>query len=194
MRPKAHFRCCTVGFAFSEVRKRLKPEYASLKGSDIGKLRKLGVDVSEGFEKPLFVFCGDTSPEVFKLHPWLLSGKRDLSKGSGDSKSGESKSDAPASSESKSDSAATSATAASASAASAEPSFPVVITECTFVSEELRDRAHKTQHTCWADLQHVVAAHPQTLFILTHFSHQHKPQFVRDFFEKLAIPNVLVWL
>jgi ribonuclease Z len=49
----------------------------------------------------------------------------------------------------------------------------VIMIECTFWMEEDLDRSRRTQHMHWKDLQPHVLAHPNTLFILQHFSVKH---------------------
>ena len=61
---------------------------------------------------------------------------------------------------------------------------PVVITECTFLDEGERERADRVGHTLWADLRPVVAAHPATTFVLTHFSLRYSDREVLAFFER----------
>jgi ribonuclease Z len=67
-----HHSVPCVGYGFSKTKTKLKKEYADLKGQEIGKLRKDGVEVSEEFEERLFVFCGDTTSKVFELSPEIL--------------------------------------------------------------------------------------------------------------------------
>lgn len=62
-----------VGYAFFELRQKLKPEFASLPGPEIGQLRRKGVAVTDEQEIPLFAFLGDTTEQVFVRHPELLN-------------------------------------------------------------------------------------------------------------------------
>lgn len=55
----------TVGYGFSEIRKKLKPEYENLSGKEIGDLRRAGVEVSADVEFPMFCYLGDTTAKVF---------------------------------------------------------------------------------------------------------------------------------
>lgn len=55
----------SVGYGISETRKKIKPEYASLSGKEIGELRKSGTDITYVKEYPLFVYLGDTTVSVF---------------------------------------------------------------------------------------------------------------------------------
>ena len=143
-----------VGYAFSEVRKRLKPEFEKLKselGAGFGKrmaeARKAGESPEEVYDAPLFVFMGDTHPAAFALAPWVLD-------------------------------------------------YPVVFTECTFLSDAEKERADKAGHTVWSALRPVVEARPQTLFVLTHFSLRHSDREVVVFFEKVrkaGVENIVPW-
>lgn len=61
-----------VGFGFMEMRKKLKEEFKNLKGREIGKLRKQGINVSNEIHVPMFCYIGDTNykvlenPELYK--------------------------------------------------------------------------------------------------------------------------------
>jgi ribonuclease Z len=61
--------------------------------------------------------------------------------------------------------------------------YPVVITECTFLDDDQLKRAAQVGHTVWNQLAPVVAAHPNTLFVLIHFSLRHSDREVLDFFQ-----------
>lgn len=54
-----------IGYGFSECRKKLKTQYKDYKGSELGKLRKQGVEISQDVLIKLFVYLGDTSIDVF---------------------------------------------------------------------------------------------------------------------------------
>ncbi|MFI6288904.1 MBL fold metallo-hydrolase [Streptomyces sp. NPDC051018] len=71
--------------------------------------------------------------------------------------------------------------------------YPVVITECTFLYDSELDRAERVGHTVWSLLRPFVEAHPETLFVLTHFSLRHSDREVVDFFAREGLPNVMVW-
>lgn len=149
-----------VGYAFSEVRRRLTPELERLKAEQVGEgraaefgrrmaeLRKGGGPVEEEYEAPLFAVMGDTHPTAFAQAPWLFD-------------------------------------------------YPVIFTECTYLSDAERERAARVGHTVWGDLRPVVEAHPHTLFVLTHFSLRHSDREVVAFFEgeRASLPagNVVVW-
>ncbi|QFQ99494.1 hypothetical protein F9278_28820 [Streptomyces phaeolivaceus] len=77
---------------------------------------------------------------------------------------------------------------------------PVIITECTYLDDARLPRARQVGHTVWSELRPIVAAHPETLFVLTHFSLRHSDRDVIDFFRhELAsgavehLDNVVLW-
>lgn len=73
-----------VGYAFSEVKRRLRPDLERLKaeltgqgktaefGRRMAELRKAGDAVEEQYEAPLFAFLGDTHASVHERNPWLF--------------------------------------------------------------------------------------------------------------------------
>jgi ribonuclease Z len=78
--------------------------------------------------------------------------------------------------------------------------YPVVITECTYLHDTELERADRVGHTVWSRLRPVVEAHPETLFVLIHFSLRHSDQDVLDFFAREGrgsdggrLDNVLLW-
>ncbi|GAB3978305.1 hypothetical protein GCM10029978_070660 [Actinoallomurus acanthiterrae] len=152
-----------VGYAFSERRKALRPEFEELRrslaqegrGREFGRImarkRAEGVTVDEEVHRPLFAFLGDTHVNVFERNPWLFE-------------------------------------------------YPVVITECTFIDDAEMDRANRVGHTVWSRLRPVVEAHPETLFVLTHFSLRYSDREILAFFrrewEEAKDPrpdNVVLW-
>jgi ribonuclease Z len=144
-----------VGYAVSEVRRVLRPEYEQLRrqlrergeeaefGPVMAARRRAGEDVEHEVRRPLFAFLGDTHPAVFDREPWLLD-------------------------------------------------FPVVITECTFLHDSERARADRVGHTVWSALAPHIHAHPDTLFVLTHFSLRHTDGEVVAFFADKP-DNILPW-
>lgn len=72
--------------------------------------------------------------------------------------------------------------------------FPVVITECTFLHDTELERAERVGHTVWSSLRPFVEAHPETLFVLTHFSLRHSDREVLEFFAAERPGNVLLWV
>jgi ribonuclease Z len=145
-----------VGYAFSESRKALLPEYQELRrslvgqgrGAEFGRVvarhRAEGIEVEGEVRRPLFAFLGDTHVRVFDDNPWLFE-------------------------------------------------YPVLITECTYLDDAQLERADRVGHTVWSRLRPVVEAHPQSLFVLTHFSLRHSDQEVLAFFREQGLDNVVPW-
>ncbi len=77
--------------------------------------------------------------------------------------------------------------------------YPVVITECTYLDEAECERADRVGHTVWSQLRPHVLAHPETTFVLIHFSLRHSDREVVEFFTNEAgscsgqLENVVVW-
>lgn len=71
---------------------------------------------------------------------------------------------------------------------------PVVVVECTFLAPEHRAAAHDRKHTHVDDLWPLVQAHPDTHFVLTHFSLRYSEAKVRAFFGERPHPNVTVFV
>ncbi|MDG4786107.1 MBL fold metallo-hydrolase [Micromonospora sp. WMMD1102] len=79
--------------------------------------------------------------------------------------------------------------------------YPVIITECTYLDDTQRGRADRVGHTVWSQLRPIVQAHPQTLFVLTHFSLRHSDPEILTFFRReweqagtVRPTNVLLWV
>jgi ribonuclease Z len=54
--------------------------------------------------------------------------------------------------------------------------------ECSFIDDASRDNAVTTKHMHWEDLRPHVEAHPDTMFLLTHFSLKYSCLTLRNFF------------
>ena len=67
-----------------------------------------------------------------------------------------------------------------------------VMVECSFIDEKSRQRAATTKHTHWDDLRPFIAAHPGTMFLLTHFSLKYSTLSLRRFFrdQQLIYDNI----
>ncbi|MFD8079949.1 MBL fold metallo-hydrolase [Streptomyces sp. NPDC059718] len=79
--------------------------------------------------------------------------------------------------------------------------YPVIVTECTFLHDSELERADRVGHTVWSRLRPVVEAHPGTLFVLTHFSLHHSEQDILDFFRREGrgsgggrLDNLVLWV
>eukprot|EP01006_Ploeotia_vitrea_P003218 TRINITY_DN112255_c0_g1_i1.p1 TRINITY_DN112255_c0_g1~~TRINITY_DN112255_c0_g1_i1.p1 ORF type:complete len:301 (-),score=21.61 TRINITY_DN112255_c0_g1_i1:973-1875(-) len=67
--------------------------------------------------------------------------------------------------------------------------YPVIITECTFAADESGDipeRCVRDGHTRWSELEPFVAAHPDTKFVLIHFTLRTKAKELLKFFETVS--------
>ena len=63
--PCYHTVECTA-YGFSDVRKKLKPEFDDIAPRELGKLRKSGIEITETVQVPQLLFCGDTTVEFFE--------------------------------------------------------------------------------------------------------------------------------
>lgn len=66
-------RIPTVSYGFTQIKKKLAPQYTALKGNEIAALRQTGVDVSEDVPMKRFAYVCDTTINVFDLNPNLLT-------------------------------------------------------------------------------------------------------------------------
>ena len=71
---------------------------------------------------------------------------------------------------------------------------PTIIIECTFLSDDCTENAERTKHVLWSSLRPHIVSHPDTTFVLIHFSHRWSVQDVSKFFQKEALPNVMPWI
>ncbi|KAL5606467.1 hypothetical protein BROUX41_002874 [Berkeleyomyces rouxiae] len=64
-----------IGYVFSQINNKLKPEYVGLKGTEIKKLRQSGVEITAPVKANIFAFCGDTTTKPLEAEPqWLKDG------------------------------------------------------------------------------------------------------------------------
>jgi ribonuclease Z len=70
----------------------------------------------------------------------------------------------------------------------------VVVGECTFLDPEHRAGAWKRKHTHWDDLKPIIAANPQTHFVVTHFSLRYTTDRIRSFFDGERLENMVPWV
>ncbi|AYV76769.1 MAG: beta-lactamase superfamily domain [Terrestrivirus sp.] len=68
--------------------------------------------------------------------------------------------------------------------------FPTMIIECTYLLPEHRGLALDNRHMHWNALEPYIRGHPNTTFILIHFSNRYAPKFIDDFFKKTPYKNV----
>jgi len=62
----------SLGYCILEKRKKLKPEYLSLSGQEIIKLKQSGVEIDYVLELPMVSYLGDTEPGHFTKHDFVL--------------------------------------------------------------------------------------------------------------------------
>ncbi len=65
-------RVPAVGYLFSEVKRKLRDEFAGRSGQEIAALRARGVDVTRREEVPLLAYPGDCGPSIFEAVPELF--------------------------------------------------------------------------------------------------------------------------
>jgi len=58
--------------------------------------------------------------------------------------------------------------------------------ECTFFCNETVDRANRDGHIHWSQLEPYVVSHPETTFVLIHFSLRYSEEEVHQFFDGLT--------
>jgi ribonuclease Z len=68
-------RVPSVGYLFSEVKHKLKEEFASLSGEEIAALRARGVEVAARREIPILAYPGDCGPGIFDAAPELFAAR-----------------------------------------------------------------------------------------------------------------------
>jgi ribonuclease Z len=68
-------RVPTVGYLFSETRRKLKDEYLDLPGEKIAALRAAGVEVTRREGALLLAYPGDCGPAIFDAAPELFSAR-----------------------------------------------------------------------------------------------------------------------
>jgi ribonuclease Z len=61
-----------VAYLFSEVRQKLKEEFAQLSGPEIAALRARETEITRREEVPVFAYSGDCGAEIFQTAPELL--------------------------------------------------------------------------------------------------------------------------
>lgn len=64
--------------------------------------------------------------------------------------------------------------------------YPVIIVECTFLLPEHAGDAESRKHCHWLGLEPIIRAHPETTFVLIHFSLRYTDAEVVAFFEAMG--------
>jgi ribonuclease Z len=65
----------SVGYTVIEKRKKIKPEYAKLKGPQIVELKKQGVEIDNPLEIPIVTYLGDTQNVDFSQLKYIAESK-----------------------------------------------------------------------------------------------------------------------
>jgi ribonuclease Z len=68
-------RVPTVGYLFSEIKRKLKDEFLGLPGEEIAAMRSKGVEVTRREETPLLAYPGDCGPAIFEAAPELFGAR-----------------------------------------------------------------------------------------------------------------------
>lgn len=68
--------------------------------------------------------------------------------------------------------------------------YKYIIIECTFLDKEDLVHAIKDRHMHWSKLEPYIRAHPETTFILIHFSARYSVEYITKFFNDIDLPNV----
>lgn len=72
---------------------------------------------------------------------------------------------------------------------------PAIFVECTFVDKNISEKdADEKGHIHWQSLEPIVKSHPKTTFILMHFDNVYREDFLTNFFDKVGLANVVLWL
>jgi ribonuclease Z len=72
--------------------------------------------------------------------------------------------------------------------------YPAIIIECTFILEDEKEQAIKTQHIHWDDLEPIVDKYNKNTFILIHFSQRYDNSEIKKFFSEKNRSNVIPWV
>ncbi|MHC4087679.1 MAG: MBL fold metallo-hydrolase [Planctomycetota bacterium] len=65
----------SVGYTVLEKRKKIKPEYAKLKGPQIVELKKQGIEIDNPLEIPIVTYLGDTQNVDFSQLKYIVESK-----------------------------------------------------------------------------------------------------------------------
>jgi ribonuclease Z len=65
----------SVGYTVIEKRKKIKPEYAKLKGPQIVELKKQGIEIDNPLEIPIVTYLGDTQNVDFSQLKYIVESK-----------------------------------------------------------------------------------------------------------------------
>ena len=65
--------------------------------------------------------------------------------------------------------------------------------ECSFIYPDDLQHSIEKKHIHWSLIESYVKSYPEITFILTHFSPRYKETEIKDFFNKLNLPNIILW-
>lgn len=69
--------------------------------------------------------------------------------------------------------------------------YRYLIIECTFLGHGVEV---KDDHISWPELEPYVQKHPNTTFILMHFSGRYSEDEIKDYFSVIPYTNIIVWI
>ena len=72
--------------------------------------------------------------------------------------------------------------------------YKYVIIECTFLEPEHYHEALSRKHLHFLDLENFIKTNTETTFVLIHFSRRYKDEYIKDFFEKKNLTNVIPFI
>lgn len=72
--------------------------------------------------------------------------------------------------------------------------YQTIMIECTFIFDDELMQADKTHHLHWKYLEGYIRDNPEKTFILYHFSQRYSKKELYEFFENIAMHNVVPWI
>lgn len=76
--------------------------------------------------------------------------------------------------------------------------YRILIVECTYLYDEQEEASRCNKHMLWRDLLAQILKHPETTFVLVHWSLRYKDEEITKFMEEQAtlhgFKNVVCWL
>ena len=72
--------------------------------------------------------------------------------------------------------------------------YKTIIIECTFLEDIHIKHAEDDKHIHWKNIKPFIESHNLISFILIHFSARYTETFIKEFFEKEKLNNVILWV
>ena len=72
--------------------------------------------------------------------------------------------------------------------------YKIMIIECTFLAPQDIKYAVKDRHMHWSKLEPYVRSHPETQFVLIHFSKRYLPSYIHNFFGEVGLSNITLFI